>query len=318
MLGLALKAMDAFNHIKHKSNPLPVLYFHRVMPEPDPFCPDDWTADRFEELITGLNKYFSILSLDNAMAHLNNGTLPANALCLSFDDGYADNFEYAAPILQKVGAKGCFFVASEGTARGYLWNDKLAFILRETQHKTLTFNECTYDLTSLEKRANAYHSLVGIIKIQENGEREKALTYIKDRLGNYTPPRCMMTDKQLITLQNQGHTIGAHTVTHSILSYQSDLVAKQEIEESISDLNSFLPKPVNFFAYPNGWYGKDFTTKHEDMLKQTSVEYGLATNDGGITTDTPHTCLPRFMPYRKDFNQFCISIKKIAGETISE
>lgn len=318
MLGLALKAMDAFNHIKHKSNPLPVLYFHRVMPEPDPFCPDDWTANTFEKLVTGLNKYFSILSLDNAMSLLNSGALPANALCLSFDDGYTDNFEYAAPILQKVGAKGCFFVASEGTARGYLWNDKLAFTLKKTQQKTLTFNDCAYDLTSLEKRANAYHALVAIIKIKKNDERNKALVDIEEQLGAYTPPRCMMTDKQLITLQEQGHTIGAHTVTHSILAYQPDPIAKREIADSISDLNKFLPTPVNFFAYPNGWYGKDFTAKHENMLKQTSVEYGLATNDGGITTETPRTCLPRFMPYRKDFNQFCISIKKIAGETVSE
>lgn len=318
MLGLALKVMDAYNRYKHKHPPLPVLYFHRVLAEPDPFCPDDWTVDSFETLVTRLSEHFCILSLEEAMARLLNDKLPANALCLSFDDGYADNFAYAAPILEKAGAKGCFFVATEGTTKGYLWNDKLAYTLKATQATALTFEGDVYDLSSLDHKANTYLALVAKIKIKENSQRNEALNHVEEQLGTYTPPRCMMTSAQLASLQERGHTIGAHTVTHSILSYQPDTIAKQEIVDSVNALNAFLPHPVNFFAFPNGWYGKDFTLKHENMLLECGIKYGVATNDGGVTKSTRLTCLPRFMPHRKIFNQFCISIKKIAGDPISE
>jgi peptidoglycan/xylan/chitin deacetylase (PgdA/CDA1 family) len=317
MLGLALKALDVFNKIKCNGSPLPILYFHRVLEAPDLFCPDDWTIDAFEKMLRKLNKFFTILSLEDAMTQLSNGTLASNALCITFDDGYMDNAELAAPIFNQLGIKANFFVASQGTERGYLWNDMLACTLKNTTKPSLTFNNRVFSLSSIEQKANAYLTLVGLIKVKPNEERDSAIIDITHQLGEITPNRCMMTKEHLLTLQEQGHTIGAHTVSHSILSYQNDQAAMQEIQQSVAELNAFLPKAVRFFAFPNGWYGRDFSKKHEQMLSNCNVEFGLASNDGGVTLQTRPTCLPRFMPHRKEINQFCISIKKIAGERFS-
>jgi peptidoglycan/xylan/chitin deacetylase (PgdA/CDA1 family) len=199
-----------------------------------------------------------------------------------------------------------------------LWNDVLACTIKRTTKASLTFNNQVFSLSSIEQKAKAYLTLVGFIKVKPNEERDSAIIDITHQLGEIIPDRCMMTKEHLLALQKQGHTIGAHTVSHSILSYQNDQVAVQEIKQSVDDLNAFLPKKVRFFAFPNGWYGSDFSIKHEKMLSTCNVEFGLASNDGGVTLQTRPTCLPRFMPHRKEINQFCISIKKIAGERFSE
>src|ERR1035437_9290941 len=87
---------------------LSVLIFHRVSLDPDPLFPDEMYAARFNEVCGWLGSWFNVLPLDQAVAHLNTGTLPARAACITFDDGYADNFHVAMPILQRqIGRASC-------------------------------------------------------------------------------------------------------------------------------------------------------------------------------------------------------------------
>lgn len=318
MLSVVLNVIDIVNKIKLRETALPVLYFHRVLAADCAFCPDDWNANNFELLVKKLSKHFSLLSLEQALYRLQNKMLPQNALCLTFDDGYIDNYEIAAPIIESAGGKASFFIATQGTEKGYLWNDELMEVLKQTTKHELQHDSMSFELGSLEKKAAAYLALVGKLKVLSNLERDRELQWLKQCLGEFKTKRFMMTPQQLIDLQNREHSIGAHTHTHSILAYQSHAVASSEIAASIDILNALLPKKINCFAYPNGWLGRDFTETHEDMIKHHGVEYGFATNDGGVTSKSEKTRLPRFMPHRKELNQFCIAVKKIAGEKLSD
>ncbi len=325
MLKFSLSLIAWLHFFRLKEHPFGILYFHRVLEKPDPFCPDDWTRDQFDKLVATLSQQFNILPLSEALALRKKGALAVKTLCLSFDDGYQDNATIAAPILEKYGVKGCFFVATQGIERGYLWNDELAFYLNQgfnekSNSSSIIYDSIQYDLSTVDLRAKAFLDLVGKIKVLPNKERDIALASIKTQLfvdeENLVdePPRCMMTTEQLKALQIKGHDIGAHTHSHSILSYQSESVAKEEMSRSVSFLNEMLDKPVTTFAYPNGWFGRDFLEKHESMLKELGIEYGVATNDGGVTSNTRATAIPRFMPYRKRLDQFCLSAMKIMGE----
>ena len=314
MLNIALKIISGLNWLKHKESPLPVLYFHRVLSSPSPYCPDDWTVDSFSTLIAGLNKYFTIMPLSHALKLQQENALPTNPLCITFDDGYLDNYTNALPILASFNVKASFFIATIGTEKGYLWNDELAHTLIKTQKSNLQFLNKNYDLSTTQLKANAYLELVSFLKIQSNTLRDNYLTQLIESLGEFSTPRCMMNAQQLNTLQQQGHDIGAHSHTHSILNYQDNDTALAEISGSVERLNKILSQPVSIFAYPNGCYGRDFTEEHEAMLDHVGIAYGMSTNDGGITTKTKRTRLPRFMPHRKQFAQFCLSIQKIAGE----
>ena len=57
---------------------------------------------------------------------LREGTLPERALCITFDDGYADNYDVALPILKKHDVRATFFVTSGLLDRPSMWSDQIA------------------------------------------------------------------------------------------------------------------------------------------------------------------------------------------------
>jgi peptidoglycan/xylan/chitin deacetylase (PgdA/CDA1 family) len=60
-----------------------------------------------------LRNAFEFVSLQDAVALLRDPNRPAGRyLSFSFDDGYRDNYELIAPLLQEFGATACFFVST--------------------------------------------------------------------------------------------------------------------------------------------------------------------------------------------------------------
>ena len=79
---------------------LSIFIFHRVLPEPDFLLPFEPDAVAFERVADFIARNFNVLSLTEAAARVSAGTLPAAAACVTFDDGYKDNFTIALPLLQ--------------------------------------------------------------------------------------------------------------------------------------------------------------------------------------------------------------------------
>ncbi len=314
MLEFGLKFISGLNWVRHREHSFAIIYFHRVLREPNLFCPDDWTLDSFDRLLTFLNKHFNVIPISTALKLQSQGCLPPRTLCLSFDDGYLDNYTEALPVLERLRVKASFFIATDGTEKGYLWGDELAHTIKKTSKLTLMFKKRKYALSNDKEKASSYLSLTNSIKFMTNQERDESLKLITSQLGKISIPRLMMNKQQLLALSEGGHDVGAHTATHSILGCQSNQVAEQEINSSIDYLNKLLNKKIELFAYPNGHFPSDFNQEHEAMLIRAGLSVGLSTNDGGVRIQTRKTCIPRFMPHRKEINQFCLSILKIAGE----
>ena len=56
---------------------LSVFIFHRVLPEPNQLFSDEMHARRFDEVCGWLKSWFNVLPLDQAVARLKTGMLPA-------------------------------------------------------------------------------------------------------------------------------------------------------------------------------------------------------------------------------------------------
>lgn len=88
-----------------------IVTFHRV---------NDWMAedpitcgaDRFEEFCLFFNRHFRIVPLSEQIAGCREARNMGGTLSITFDDGYRDNFEVAAPILERLGLPATFFVAT--------------------------------------------------------------------------------------------------------------------------------------------------------------------------------------------------------------
>src|SRR5436305_15020348 len=81
---------------------LSIMIFHRVLPAPDPLRPSEPDAARFEAEMRNVARWFNVVALGRAVQGLKDGSLPARALAVTFDDGYADNHDVALPILRRL------------------------------------------------------------------------------------------------------------------------------------------------------------------------------------------------------------------------
>ena len=112
---------------------LSTLIFHRVLPEPDPIFPDEMHAAQFDAVCGWVARWFNVLPLEEAVQRLAARSLPPRTLCITFDDGYADNHDVAMPILRRHGLCATLFVATGYLNGGTMWNDTIAESVRHAK-----------------------------------------------------------------------------------------------------------------------------------------------------------------------------------------
>ena len=88
-----------------------VIAFHRVN---DQLAGDGLTCSgaKFEAFCRFFRRYFKVVPFSEQVAAVRAGRPMGGTLSITFDDGYLDNFEVAAPILRKLGLPATFFVAT--------------------------------------------------------------------------------------------------------------------------------------------------------------------------------------------------------------
>ena len=81
---------------------------------------------------------FRVLPLSALVEGLREATFPDNAVAVTFDDGYRDNYLHAFPILQRYSIPATIFLATSaiGSDR-QLWHDDVFSAFRETAESSL-------------------------------------------------------------------------------------------------------------------------------------------------------------------------------------
>ena len=89
---------------------LRVLMYHKVNDLPE--NPLSVPVGAFDDQLAQLRELgYTVVSLDDVLAFYRDGTpLAARPVLITFDDGYRDNLEHAAPVLQKHGYPAVIFV----------------------------------------------------------------------------------------------------------------------------------------------------------------------------------------------------------------
>lgn len=70
-------------------------------------------VESFEKYCRFFSDHFNVISLGHLVEKLEIGTPLDRELAITFDDGYQDNYEFAAPVLRSVGLPATFFVVSQ-------------------------------------------------------------------------------------------------------------------------------------------------------------------------------------------------------------
>ena len=279
---------------------LSVLIFHRVLPEPDPLFPDEMHARRFDTLCGWLAQWFNLLPLDQAVARLKAGTLPARAACISFDDGYADNHHVAMPILLRHGLTATFFIATRFLDGGRMWNDTIIESIRVCAAPVLDLSSLglgCHALGSIDERRVAIVALIDQIKYRPVAERITVTEQIAHLARVELPQDLMMTSQEVKAMRQAGMQIGAHTESHPILARLSDEQARQEILGSKHALEQLLGERVGLFAYPNGKPGEDYTPQSVELVRALGFDAAVSTLRGASRSADDMFQLRRFTPW---------------------
>lgn len=279
---------------------LSALIFHRVLAAPDEMRPTEPTEDDFARILKWVTQQFRVLSLADAVRGIMQRNLPARALVITFDDGYADNAQLASPILKRANLPATFFVTSGTLDGGRMFIDTLIAAAGNSRRATLDLTELglsQYPLDSIAARRRAVDALIPIVKGIDGPERDRTADRIAQIAGAEPPKDLMMTGSHVRQLADDGFEIGGHTETHPVLARLSTEQATREIEGGRRRLHEITGKPVRFFAYPNGRPGLDYNARTVEIVRRLGFDAALTTACGVADSTSDLMQLPRFTPW---------------------
>lgn len=107
----AVRRRAARRYAQQRRFPISVLFYHRVAD----LHPNAWTMPcaTFARQIEWIARRFEVISLAEAQQRIATGVSPRPAVCLTFDDGYADNCHFALPLLLRERLPFTYFVSTD-------------------------------------------------------------------------------------------------------------------------------------------------------------------------------------------------------------
>lgn len=284
-----------------------IFIFHRVLDEFDPLMPDEPDRERFEQMAVMIARVFNVIPLTEAIERLKRNVLPSRAACITFDDGYLDNYTNALPILRKYNLPATVFIATDYMNGDMMWNDIVIESVR-SYAGTLRLDEIDIvdaSCAGVEKKRKLLETLIPRIKHLTQAMRSELVGKVADQCG-YRPERLMMHENEVAALRDAGITIGAHTCSHPILKVLGDATAEDEISRSRETLESVLKEKVSLFAYPNGRPGEDYTTRDVEIVKRLGFVAAVSTRKMVATARDSIYEIPRFTPWDTQPDKFII------------
>lgn len=199
---------------------------------------------------------FDPVSMDDVLLFLDGKKpLPRRPVVVTFDDGFLDNIEIAAPILERLGIPGAFYVTIEPVEKGGVpWFCRLRHAFGTTQKETWSdsFDACARNIADPAARKTAFLVASERCARRRGQAQESALRTVEEELDvRPFSERLMMSWPQVQALHRKGHTVGSHTVTHPNMACMEPEDLRIECVESKAVLEQRLGAPVLHFSYPS-------------------------------------------------------------------
>ncbi len=246
---------------------LTILMYHKVLPDERarayPLGNLVVPASAFAQQMRYLAKACHVLPVGEALEAV--GRAPANGkplVAVTFDDGYRDNAEFAAPIMDRHGLRGTFFVPTDFLNGKPLWWDRAAVAFRTLGRDALA------DRLPEATPVNDLESWLGYLKRCPPARRAEQIDLACHGLELNLPADVFgpMSIDQLRQLDARGHEIAGHSVTHPILPQLDDESLRHELVDSRRQLEDWLGHAVTGMSYPNG--------DHDDRVVAAAREAG--------------------------------------------
>jgi peptidoglycan/xylan/chitin deacetylase (PgdA/CDA1 family) len=291
-----------------------VLMYHSVLDDPRE-CADSIGLSNihgtlnFRKQMEVLARNYNPVTIEDIRLFLSEGKkLPRKSVAVTFDDGYADNFEVAAPVLNRLGIPASFYLTVESVETGRLpWFCRLRHAFATTRKESwVDATGRTLALSNAEQREAALMAaseyltrLVGSAVLGTVGSIER-------NLG--TQPlapkkRLMMTWQEAKRLRQEGHVIGSHSLTHPNLAHIADDDLNHELTESKRKIENQLAAPVVHFSYPAAALTVSWTERTVRAAERAGYKTAVTTTRGLVSKEANALALHR-IGAPDDFDDF--------------
>ena len=295
---------------------LAVVTYHGVLPEgyksiDGALDGNLITAEMLYRQLRLLKTHYDLISPDDVLAwHQRHCELPPRAVLLTCDDGLLNCLTDMLPVLQAEKVQCLFFVtgASAGEARTMLWYENLFLLFLRAPSGPFEVSAGKFvvrgELRSGDSRRAIWWDSVKRLSQVDEGSRASFIRAARIQFGleadrDFKPDNAvscqrfgLLTCAELRELTSAGMTIGAHTLSHPMLSQQSPESAYAEMFESRVRLESALQRRVWAFAYPFG-HPQSVTAQVLAMPQKAGYEIAFLNFGGGLGTHLPPFELPR-------------------------
>lgn len=258
---------NKFNFLK-PSTPGPhvaILMYHGVVKEqPDKFNYRHVSCSDFEVQLKLLKQHCNVISVKDLF--LNKLSTERLNVVITFDDGFKNNFLYAAPILEKYNLPASFYVTgSTDDGFEWLWPDFLNIMSRHVFEPVEICGRIFKNNGKFFKDINSDELLSDIIRYSEPTWEFKKSMYSSFQRWipnmyrpDYRPFWELMNVEEIKALANNPlFTIGCHGYFHNNLGSLDLKDAMDELIKSKQYLEKILKSSIDELAYPDGSYTKD-------------------------------------------------------------
>lgn len=238
-----------------KAGKIPVLVFHRIIPEYDRVWPGIH-PHLFEDIILLLKKHYRILPLEDLY------TKPVqeleHACFITFDDGYKDYLDYAYPILKKHQVPSALFVLPYQIAnKGHIWTSTIIFFVKHYSFPEIRqfFREHDADIPYTNSADDFQLNLdITVYLCNFNQERRmKMINALHEKFvsDNRIIENELLSFDELRLLDPRYVTIASHSLTHPSFKSETDPgFLQSELAESKHIIEQETRQHVEAFAFP--------------------------------------------------------------------
>lgn len=232
----------------------------------------------FEKTLDTLSRFYQFRGLNLLEDTFDKKTDTRGYCFITFDDGEKSFYEIAYPVLLKRKIHATIFVSPKAIMEEKnFWFQNLQDV-SETDIKDILKEKGFYD----PKLVNSYDSIVLLKSLCIESIEHIVSAYYKKN-NKKMPGYQNISQRELLEISSSGLIlIGAHTMSHPILLNESDEISLNEIKQSIEQLATLIQKEIRYFAYPNGFFGLDFSNREVSFLQSTTVHLAFSSDPGKI------------------------------------
>jgi peptidoglycan/xylan/chitin deacetylase (PgdA/CDA1 family) len=274
-----------------------VFMFHSVVPDRSTcIAPRLSTSTNFlDRLLASFRRAeIDIISVDDLALRLQSTNRRRFAVA-TFDDGFADNLQYALPIFEKYNAPMTVYVTTGMITRSlYCWWTGLERLFLENSTVEIPPIGRRWAAHTIAEKARAYKETSDWVS-DHIMERAPLLRSTFAHYGLSMPAIVKSIGLSIDQLMTLGRhplvTIGGHTETHPELSRLEQAEACNEIVANKRFLENVIQKPVDHFSYPYGACGE----REAGLVQDAGYKTAVTTRNGCVFQrhlESPHR-LPR-------------------------